>query len=377
MGGIGFATKSPLYVNYSNPASYNGLDTTSFIFQGGLYGDFVNSKTDLETASSSNMQLGYLLIGFPITKWLKSSLGIKPYSNMSYLLASEERLDHIGRVQYIYEGEGGLSEFYFGSSVTLFKKFSFGVNLSYLFGNLDYYKIVDFPDSVNITSFQLRNNVHIQDILFNFGLQYTETFKNDLALTVGLVYNAQTNLNATRDILAETFYPKLDGTDDIKDTVYLGLDEKGTVTYPTGFGGGIALAKSTKWMVSAEYHTQKWSEYKSFGISDSLENSMRVSVGGYYSPMKEGITKYWERIQYRFGFRYSKSYLHLRGNQINEFGLTFGVGLPVRGSRSTFNLAMEIGQRGTLNDGLIKENFIRFTLGVAMFERWFLKRKFY
>jgi len=39
-------------------------------------------------------------------------------------------------------------------------------------------------------------------------------------------------------------------------------------------------------------------------------------------------------------------------------------------------MALEVGQRGTLNDGLIKENFVRFTLGVAMFERWFIKRKF-
>jgi hypothetical protein len=217
----------------------------------------------------------------------------------------------------------------------------------------------------------------INDIKFNFGLQYTEDFKNNLYLTLGLVYDPQSNLNSKQDLIAVTYFPKFDGTDDIKDTVDLRIDEKGTTIFPTGFGGGIALEKPESWMVSGEFYTQKWEDYKSFGISDSLDNSIRFSVGGYFIPANEGILKYWQKIQYRFGFRYSKSYLNLRDNQINEFGLTFGVGLPLRGTGSTVNLAVEFGQRGTMNDGLIKENFISFTLGVAMFERWFIKRKFY
>jgi len=376
MGGIGLALKSPLYINYANPASYNGLDTTSFVFEGGLYGDFINSKTDIQTASSQNIQLGYLLMGFPITKWWKSSLGIRPFSEMGYLIVDEKQQENIGRVSYNYEGDGGLNQAYWGNSVTFFKSLSLGVNASYLFGSLYHDQVIDFPDSVNIQSFRLRHKLYVHDFLFNFGLQYTHKFKNDLSLTVGLVYNYTTNLNATRDLLAETFYPKFDGSDDIQDTVQFSLDEEGTVVYPQSYGAGIALHKGNTWLVSGEYSTQDWNEYKSYGLSDSLTKSRNISVGGYYQPYREGITKYWERIQYRFGFRYTQSYLQLRGNQISEFGVTFGVGLPVRGSFSTFNLAVEIGQRGTIDEGLIKENFVRFTLGVAMFERWFIKRKF-
>lgn len=376
IGGVGIALKSPLYINYANPASYSGFDTTSFLIEAGLYGDFVNASTETETASSQNVQLGYLLIGFPITKWWKSSVGVRPFSNMGYLIVDELDQGELGLVSYNYTGEGGLNQFYWGNSFTAFKKLSFGVNLSYLFGSTIHDQVIDFPDSTNIQSFRLRNEVHVSDVLFNFGLQYTETFKNDLSLTLGLIYNANTNLNATRDVLGETFYAKYDGTYDIKDTIVYADGESGSVTYPTAFGGGISLHKGNTWLVSAEYSQQNWNDFQSFGVSDSLSKAMNVSVGGYYLPYREGITRYWERIHYRMGFRYSKSYLELRNNQISEFGLTFGVGLPVRGSYSTFNLALEVGQRGTLNNGLIKENFVRFTLGIAMFERWFIKRKF-
>ena len=376
MGGLGIALKSPLYINYANPASYNGFDTTTFLIEAGLYGDFIDAKTELQTASSKNIQLGYLLIGFPITRWWKSSAGLRPFSSMGYLIVDQLEQDQLGLVSYNYTGDGGINEVYWGNSFTVFKKLSLGVNTSYLFGSTYHDQVIDFPDSTYIQSFRLRNKVYIHDFLFNFGLQYTETFSNDLSLTVGLTYNANTNLKATRDLLGETLYAKLDGTYDIKDTIVYSDGEIGTVKYPTGFGGGFALHKGNTWLVSAEYSQQNWNDYESFGLSDSLSKAMNISVGGYYQPQREGIMKYWERIQYRIGFRYSQSYLELRNNQISEFGLTFGVGLPVRGSFSTFNLALEVGQRGTLDDGLIKENFVRFTLGVAMFERWFIKRKF-
>ena len=45
---------------------------------------------------------------------------------------------------------------------------------------------------------------------------------------------------------------------------------------------------------------------------------------------------------------------------INEFGISFGVGLPVGKELSTFNLGFEIGKRGTIDSGLVKENYFNF-----------------
>ncbi|MCF8339273.1 MAG: hypothetical protein K9I74_14985, partial [Bacteroidales bacterium] len=60
----------------------------------------------------------------------------------------------------------------------------------------------------------------------------------------------------------------------------------------------------------------------------------------------------------------------------SEFGISFGVGLPIKNSQSSINLGVEIGQRGTTDNNLIEENYVKFTLGLAIFERWFLQRKY-
>ena len=68
--------------------------------------------------------------------------------------------------------------------------------------------------------------------------------------------------------------------------------------------------------------------------------------------------------------------LSLNGEAVNEFGISFGVGLPIKNTGSSVNLGFEIGRRGTTDNDLIRENYFKFTLGLAIFERWFLQRKY-
>ena len=47
--------------------------------------------------------------------------------------------------------------------------------------------------------------------------------------------------------------------------------------------------------------------------------------------------KYWKLIKFRFGGKFEKSYLNLYNSQINERSLTFGLGLPLRKTKSEIN----------------------------------------
>jgi hypothetical protein len=76
------------------------------------------------------------------------------------------------------------------------------------------------------------------------------------------------------------------------------------------------------------------------------------------------------------GMFYENSYLYLNGTQINSYGMTFGVGLPLSRSRSTLNLSAELGRIGTTSNNLLKEDYAKFTLHIMLNERWFIKRKF-
>ena len=103
---------------------------------------------------------------------------------------------------------------------------------------------------------------------------------------------------------------------------------------------------------------------------------MKISGGLQYVPNSKSVNSYWKRVNYRMGTSYNKSYLQLRGNQLEEKTISFGLGLPVKKSRTNYDLSIEMGEKGTINDNLIKEQFIRFNLGVTFDGIWFVKRKY-
>ena len=56
--------------------------------------------------------------------------------------------------------------------------------------------------------------------------------------------------------------------------------------------------------------------------------------------------------------------------------MSFGLGLPLRKTKSEINLSVEVGERGTTNNNLIKEQFLRFQIGLSLSDIWFVKRKY-
>ena len=72
-------------------------------------------------------------------------------------------------------------------------------------------------------------------------------------------------------------------------------------------------------------------------------------------------------------FHFKNSSLYIENESINEFGISFGVGLPVGSFFSNASLGMELGKRGTTNSNLIQENFINFQISLSLNDRWFQK----
>ena len=112
-------------------------------------------------------------------------------------------------------------------------------------------------------------------------------------------------------------------------------------------------------------------------MNDSLSNAWQICAGGEVIPDFSSVSSYFKRVRYRFGLNFDKTYLELRGKQINEYGLSIGFGFPLRGFRTMLNVGAEAGTRGTTANGLIRESYIRVSLGFSIYERWFVKRKYY
>ncbi|MDT8347918.1 MAG: hypothetical protein RQ756_08950, partial [Flavobacteriaceae bacterium] len=117
---------------------------------------------------------------------------------------------------------------------------------------------------------------------------------------------------------------------------------------------------------------------RSFEIDNvRFEDALRLRVGGFYTPDNTSISSVLKRITYRTGFRYEETGLIVNEQSIDEFGISFGLGIPVsRTYFSNINFGIEIGSRGKTSNGLIQENFINLQFGVSLNDRWFIKRMY-
>ena len=82
-------------------------------------------------------------------------------------------------------------------------------------------------------------------------------------------------------------------------------------------------------------------------------------------------------VHYRFGFRYEHLGIKFAETELKEYAISMGFGLPLRKSRTMVNLGFELGQDGTIQNGLIQERFFRVMLGISIKETWFRKSKYY
>jgi hypothetical protein len=377
MGQLGIGTRSPYHVNYANPASFTAFDSLSFVFEGGFNGEFVTLNSNYQTATRNYASLGYLLFGMPVNKWWKTSLGLVPYSDVGYNVVNIEDYPNVGTVYRVYSGAGGINRLFWGNAFQPFRNFSIGLNISYLFGSMERVATVYFLDSANAMNFREAYYVTMNDLSYNFGAQYRAKIKNDIFLNLGAVFTPSLSMAAKTDILGYTFLTNAEGVEIPRDTLGTAEGYKGRIIIPMMIGGGFSFEKSDNWMVGIDYKWQNWEKFRAFDQSDSLTNSWQINFGGEVIPNANNYSNYLARIRYRLGFTYNKTYLRLRGQDLNEYAFSFGFGLPLRGMKTMLNIGGQYGVRGTTSQDLIRESYFKIVIGFSIYERWFIKRKYY
>ncbi|PLW98418.1 MAG: hypothetical protein C0593_05815 [Marinilabiliales bacterium] len=380
MGGVGYGMNSDLYINPSNPATYAEFDTLSFIFDMAVYTESRGLNTVRESESYNYAGIDYITFAFPVTKWWKSSLGVLPFSKVDYQMVDGNTVPGVGYLEYNYEGSGGINKAYIGNALRFGKKnyFAIGANFNYLFGTTMDVQAVSFPDSVYYFYTKNTQSINWHDFYFDFGAYYHYEFGKDdeYVLGFGAVYTLGDEINTTENRLSYNYIQTSTGVDYIKDTLTFVEDISGTIGLPQTIGGGFSVKKKNKFHFGVDAEYQNWETFHINGENELMENSLRFAAGGQFMPGGETVGSYWRWVRYRAGFYYNQSALQVNNTGINEFGITFGLGLPLRRSRSTINLGLEIGNRGTTDNDLIQETFVNFRLGFSIYENWFIQRKF-
>ena len=92
-----------------------------------------------------------------------------------------------------------------------------------------------------------------------------------------------------------------------------------------------------------------------------------------YVPNRNDIRYYLKKVAYRAGAYYKKDYYLLDGHGVNSVGITLGATLPIYQWYNGLTLGIDFGQRGSMENNLIRERYINFSVGVNIFDIWFRK----
>lgn len=392
MGGTGVAVMNdsiaPYYVNVLNPASYATNRITTF--EAGLNSQFLTISSSSAKAKLNSVAPAYLAFGLPFTKWWGASFGLMPYSQVGYNLSLDSTYDNIGDVTSTYKGSGGINKAYFGSGLKINKYLSLGGNFSYLFGSISNERKISISGG-NFHNTRIVKSTSVSDFNFDYGINSGfsidslkgKALNEKVKINFGATASLSKDINAKSDILAATYISQTSYYDSDLDTLQFDEDVKGKINLPLALSFGLSFKKGERILVAADYAMQQWSQSSYYGENLGLKNSMRTSVGIQYNPASSGFSKsnYFKRIQYRAGIKYASSFIQVNNTQLTETSVSIGFGLPVGRLRlyqqfSMFNFGFEIGKRGTTDNGLIKENFVKAVIGITINDRWFIKPKF-
>ena len=378
LGNSGIAMRSSDHLNNMNPASYSGLDTLSFFLEAGLKGYGQKLESSVASQHFSDINFDYFAIGFPISGRAYTSIGLVPYSNTGYNIEYIEESENLGQQMSTAIGKGNISKVYLGLSIEPVKNLSLGTHISYLFGNLKNLNLIEDSGDNLEDKYGKFSELHVNDMVFDFGLQYRYKLDQDHSFIFGAVFTPKTALHGDRTVLIANNLTYIDKSN-------LGL-QGDTISYtdnklisnalelPMSLGFGLTYEIKNKLIWTADYKFDKWSKANMsfFDASDSW----KISSGVEFIPKDRDSKRYINRVRYRAGTYYTKDYISTNQNNIMDFGMSFGIGLPLKRTQSSMNFGVQFGERGTTTNNNLKEKYTRFTLNITLHEYWFVKQKF-
>jgi len=368
MGGLATFSDS-IHLNLRNPAAYSDLQLTAF--SAGVTANSTKLKTNTTSTDINYFTLDYISIGLPFNN-LGVGFGVKPRSAVGYEL-EERSQTSISR----FEGRGGLNTVYFSVGFEPIKNLRLGGTANYNFGDIEN-KAIIFRNQVQFASREI-NFTDIKGFSFDIGALYDVKLSNKITLKSSVRYETESSLDVSRRRELSTIQQGQNGAENVVNQI--NVDPVDTeIDLPEMYAFGLGLGQDRKWFVGLEYENYTAGDFSELGFNFGSEvvqkEASTFKFGGFYIPRYNDPVSYFKRIVYRAGIRYEESGLQYRGEDINEFGISFGLGLPAGRVFTNANIGVEYFERGTTFNNLIQENFISVFMSFSFNDKWFIKSKY-
>ena len=154
------------------------------------------------------------------------------------------------------------------------------------------------------------------------------------------------------------------------------IEEYRDLRLPLAAALGMAIKFSSRFMIGGDIDYQNWQDgYELNGQRiPGIQNSFRIGAGLERGPTSDRFASYFQKMTLRAGAFYGQLNNLSDGNPVNEYGLTFGLGLPIIVNRNQIDISAEVGQRGDVNLNFIEEMFFRIGFSVSTNELWFVQQ---
>lgn len=377
MGGISAAYISDYSnsFNFDNPAANFNLELTSL--KGQVSNENVHYKSDFNNYNQTkhSTYMSEISIALPLSSKVKFGMNFQPYSSKNYAVRNTTMLaDSIQQVSN-FTGNGTISRVGAALSYQIVKGFGIGFKTNFNFGKVTDLQEVAFTNAPLISGYATTSK--LKSFNFTAGAAYQHTSKSDHKFTAGATYTfGNTGTMRTQFTNSTYFYSGVDKKDE---NIIESFNGQSKNLLPQQFQLGIGYGTDLRWFTSAQIDYQKGRVIDYLGQPFQYNNSYRAMVGGWFVPNVNDFRSYFNRVLYRYGVFYEKGDLNINGTDINSYGVSAGVNLPIKPaalSFSSIDISLEVGKRGTLQNNLVKEGFFNLKFGFNFGNRWFVRQVF-
>ncbi|MDR1096543.1 MAG: hypothetical protein LBL57_00265 [Tannerella sp.] len=350
MGGVAYGMRNPLLLNIENPAGLAGVDTCRLLadvstFLKREHARSGGNSNEALTGNVSSITLG----GRIVPRWFAAA-GVTPYSSMGYYFISDQPLEGTPAsvVNSLFEGDGGLSKVSLTNAILLPARFSVGINLNYIFGNLSQ---TETQEAMSVTQ-----KMYTRSFYADFGLQYQRRLDRQIQVTLGAVYGYKQPLKI-ENTLTLTTGSSVTETNKRKTTQY--------VPPFTGIGGALQYKQ---WTYALDYTRREYSVLASGDSRIRFNDTHELRAGASYLPGAYPSEGYWKRITYKAGVTAATSYYEISGKSGLIWRACIGLGLPVQNGQ--INAAF-FYDRLQMQGNSLQRNSIGLTVTYTLSERFY------
>lgn len=402
LGGVRYGLIDSAYANGSNVAvlPYHSKGQPIFGFDGVGRVSFFDSQT-----ASANRRVAYLRsinFSIPFANNFGLGFGYRPVFSKGYRFNEFQSIpgDSLNR---IYQGSGNVQQTYLSFAIAPVKTantfLSFGAEASFNFGSPTDVRAIEF------VGFSFANAANISsDTIRGFSYKLSTAFKHEISESFTVSLGASYTLSSkwrTKYTDRIVGYAGNYGINHQVTQVLNNAQWSGTLNTPSILGAGFGMEfrpsgfslnakRQTLIRIHGDFEQINWGEFGRT-LQDVADTSFTYAsttayrFGFEFTPHRiandrsPGL-KYMGKVSYRFGLNLSQ--IALPNQNLNDRGITFGMGFPIPfdNSQSSINIGIRAGSVGDVGASAIRENYLAYQIGIVLtpgnWERWFRKIKY-